>query len=233
MPVNDAPGIDNNAYSQSDSQKFANRSDDDSDVFENESETPPSHAPQHSSEKSFDPEVEKLRLRLDHEQEIEKLRQQAYSQELEGRRLAQEDRKLAISEAQLRRETKAYQDQLMQQAKQELQKSKVLLQRTQQSIVQVLQASEEDKFTLDTIHKWEVIFEELEGDIQERAEELEEDHEEWLVWSATQLVLKVLAEHYHQIERSFLSSSDYIEWSDDQLKELQTTQQAYALNQHV
>ena len=209
------------------SETVSNKSQSSPETVNHDFETPlPASVPS-----PVNPEVEKLRLQLAHEREMEKLRQQARRQELEGERLAQESRKLALQETHLKRESKVHQEQLLQQAKLAQQTNQALLRRIQRTLTELLKVTEEEKLNQEEISQWIEQWEALSEGIMLRAEELEEDEQNWLVNQATDMILEALVEASEQIENSFWDTTATIEWDEKQLQLLQVTQQAYALNQ--
>lgn len=220
---------DEDVVSQNDDRAFSNLSQNYAESPENAFEMPP-HPP---SLPSADPEVEKLRLQLAHEQEMEKLRQQADLRNIERENIALKARKLALQEAEQKRADKTYQQQLLKQAKQEQQTNQALLRRIQQAVSKLLKVSNQEKLTQAALEQLEEDWQELSEDIALRAEVLEEDYQDWLVGQAVQIVLENLETAYHEIESSFWNTMTLLTWDDEQIALLKSAGQAYALNQRA
>ena len=104
----------------------------------------------------FDPEVEKLRLQLEHDREMEKLRQQGRTQELEELRLQNEAYPLELEDKKLQNKNRLKQKKLMIQALQKQQESKKLLSEIKQAVRGLLEESQQLDYStsdLETLFK--------------------------------------------------------------------------------
>ncbi len=191
-------------------------------------ETPP---PPAAAASPVNAEVEKLRLQLEHEREMEQLRQQGRRQELEAQRLAQEERKLALEETRLKRKSKAEQQQLLQQAKEEQQMNQALLRRFQKLLNQFTEATESTPLNQEQLADWLERWEDVNEEIILRAEEQEVEYEDWLAGQTSSLLIDMLEDALERIEQSFWHTTTHLEFNDEQQAILEAARQSYALDQ--
>lgn len=191
-------------------------------------ETPPSPAAVPSP---VNAEVEMLRLQLEHERQMEQLRQQGRKQELEAQRLAQEGRKLTLEETRQKRVSKAEQQQLLQQAKEEQQVNQALLRRFQKLLNQFTEATESTPLNQEQLADWLERWEDVNEEIILRTEEQEVEYEDWLAGQTSSLLIDMLEDASERIEQSFWHTTTHLEFNDEQQAILESARQSYALDQ--
>ena len=216
--------------SQNISQGFSNSSQDNFDTDEKPDETPQSTL-RFSSRASENPEVEMLRLRLEHDREMEKLRQQANAQELEELRLRNKAQELALEKERLRKENQLEQGELLKQAESRRKADKKLLVEIKHEIEKLDAESEDSVFTTDELESYYDSFIKLRRQIEERAIEHEEKYDTWLIWNVVVDVIAVLEDATYRINNNFFSTNAELQWPTEDREVIETALNCYALNQ--
>jgi AraC-like DNA-binding protein len=180
-----------------------------------------------------DSEVEKLRLRLEHEREMEKLRQQGRAQELEEMRLSNETYELKLQEERLRQQNNAHQRTLAKQALQQHQVTKRLLSKTKQEIQALLEESQQSDYSTSDLKKLHESFTDLKEQIEEVEEERGEEIYDGLVWGVLEIILATVEKALKQRSNSFLLSLSSLKWTEDEAELLEKAVSAYGFDQPV
>lgn len=178
-----------------------------------------------------DPEVEMLRLKLEHEREMEKLRQLGQRQALEEEKLRNEAYRLKLQEKQLEQINQEHQRRLLEQAAQQQQVDKKLLAKIKRETQKLLHESQENEYSVAELKELEAIFVILQEQTEAVALERDEDYQNWLVWNALVAIVSTLENTQRRITKIFFATAVPLDWSEDEQTLAEKATGAYALDQ--
>ena len=196
-------------------------------------ETPKTQPPSYHQDTHayLNPKVEMLRLRLVHEREMEKLRQQARALELEETKLRNEASQLQFQEKQLQQQDRDYQKKLLEEADKQRHTSKKLLAKIKQAVQKLHQEGRRAEYSVADLEELRKTFTHLQKQVEKVAGEQNEDAEAWLVDHMLGRMLTTIEATTERIARNLFSNSLSLRWEEEDELLLERTVNAVILNQ--
>ena len=179
----------------------------------------------------IDSEVEMLRLNLEHERKMEKLRQQGRVQELERMRLENEAYQLELQEKQLQQQDRERQRVLLEEADRQRQASKKLLTTIKRELQKLQKESQRFEYSESDLEELSNTFISLQNQVEKMALEQDEDVNEWLVWHALKYVLITINDTSERISRNLFSNSSSLRWTKENESLVEKAADSVLLNQ--
>lgn len=188
--------------------------------------------PSHQDRDEYvNPEVEMLRLNLEHERKMEKLRQQSREQELQEMKLRNEACQLQLQEKQLQQQDRDRQRTLLEEADRQRQVSKTMLAKIKRAVQKLRRESYESEYSIANLEELIKTFSQLREQIQALASERDEETKDWLVWHTLETVLATIGTTIDRISRNLFSNALAIRWKQEDKMLLEETIAAVMLNQ--